>query len=294
MRTSSDDIHSPLNKIGTPLAFVEPLKLLMQQPFLLEEMAPDKHLLSMITASQTDTWFTTKGQPKIALASAGCGVGDPLADLLCNLAILPALNKIETSLKRNHMPIRWPQRPVRPFWSVCSDLHQDANKGFDQSLHPTFTAFVDDLATLAPLDISVTNDIRSNLAELPTLVSNVLMERGMVINTKRGKSALVVCVAGPNTHQAKQILAETATIDAAGLRFFVESSYTHVGGVIDNGASMGPEMSNRAISVRALSNPVRSHITGKASLTVEQHATVIDALVLSSFCHNSHTWCDMT
>lgn len=70
--------------------------------------------------------------------------------------------------------------------------------------------------------------------------------------------------------------------------------YSQLGGIIDSYANMGAELLHRASSVPCISNSVHAHITGKASLTLEQHAIDVDALVLSSLLHNCQTWCGMT
>ena len=175
-----------------------------------------------------------------------------------------------------------------------ADFRQDQNVGFNSALHTTFTAYVDDLITMAPLDIRLTSEILDNIAELPTLASTILMERGMAIKSIQGKLALLVSLAGPNVRQAKQVVADTKTVTAAGIAFHVGIMYTHLGGIIDNNAGMGFELKRRTSSVRALSTPVRAHMICKASLTLDQHATVVDALVLSSLFHNCQTLCGMT
>ena len=45
------------------------------------------------------------------------------------------------------------------------------NERFDKTLHPPSTAFADDLAILAPPDLSVSLDILGNIADLPALAS---------------------------------------------------------------------------------------------------------------------------
>ena len=94
----------------------------------------------------------------------------------------------------------------------------------------------------------------------------------------------LICLAGANFKQARQVVSSLDSISASGLHIFADPFYIHLGGIIDSNSSMGPEIAHRTSSVRALFNPVRSHITGKANLTTDQHATVIDVLALASLC----------
>ena len=77
------------------MPFVEPLKLLMQRPSVLEQHITDKHLLDIITSAHVGTWFEVPGADRIARTSTGCGPGRSLADLLYNAALLPAVSQIE-------------------------------------------------------------------------------------------------------------------------------------------------------------------------------------------------------
>lgn len=120
------------------------------------------------------------------------------------------------------------------------------------------------------------------------------MERGMIIKTKEGKSAILVSICGPHSRHAKKVVANAIAVPAAGLHLFSETTNTQLGGVINFNTSMGPELTHRHIAVRSISDPGRYRITGEASSSRELNATVIDSLVLASVCHNSHTWCGMT
>ena len=55
------DIADIVDRIGVPDAFVEPLKLLIAQPSLIEQFISDKHLAGLITSSQCANWFALAG-----------------------------------------------------------------------------------------------------------------------------------------------------------------------------------------------------------------------------------------
>ena len=61
----------------------------------LERLIPDKHLLAMLSESQRVPWFQIQGHPAIGCTKTGSGPGGPLADLMYNLAMLPAIKEID-------------------------------------------------------------------------------------------------------------------------------------------------------------------------------------------------------
>ena len=96
----STDINDIIDQIGIPLPFVEPLRLLLARPSTLEELIPDKHLLAMLAESQRMPWFQLQGHVDIACTKTGSGPGGPLADLMYNIAMLPAIQEIDRSTSR--------------------------------------------------------------------------------------------------------------------------------------------------------------------------------------------------
>ena len=193
------------------------------------------------------------------------GVGDPLADLVYNLVTLPAIQS--SSSRKNTLDVgRVAHMCILARFVSPSELRADSNKGFDKKPHPTISAYVDDLATLALLDISVTLETPSNIAELPTLVFKALWQKSLPINTKNSKSAMLVSTCGPTSRQAKQLVANATTILAAGLHCFCGTMSTHLGGVIDVRSSMGQQLAHLHTAVQGLFG-VRYHVTYRASLS---------------------------
>ena len=89
------DIDDIIDQIGVPDLFIEPLKLLMTDSSTLERLIPDKHLLAMLSESQRLPWFQIQGYPNIACTKTGSGPGGPLADLMYNIFMLPAIQEID-------------------------------------------------------------------------------------------------------------------------------------------------------------------------------------------------------
>ena len=78
---------------------------------------------------------------------------------------------------------------------------------------PAVTAFVDDMASMAPIDIAPVHLIPS-ISALPALVAEKLGPRGMIWNCKRGKSGLLLHIAGRGSDKAKRTLAGVDSVRA--------------------------------------------------------------------------------
>ena len=93
-----DDLNNIVDQIGIPAPFIEPLKQLMCNASVLEECSIDKHLLAMLSETQRLPWYLLQGHPRIACTKTGSGPGGPLADLMYNLAMLPAIREIDNQM----------------------------------------------------------------------------------------------------------------------------------------------------------------------------------------------------
>ena len=203
---SPDSIEDILDKTGVPLIFVEPLEKLLAEPPLLEQLLGDhKHLLHMLTSSQSLTWFQVPGHKAHAVSATGVGPGDPLADILYNVAMIPVLNRVDTLLAQAGLCTVWPDNTSTPFWDLCRSNR--SGTCFDSRDHSATSAYVDDYSALAPLDISSQDNLLEKITVMPKIVSNVLHSRGMNLNAP--KSGIMLTLVGKHSAGAKQILANT-------------------------------------------------------------------------------------
>ena len=74
----------------------------------------------------------------------------------------------------------------------------------------------------------------------------------------------------------------------------VVKMYTLLGGVIDDMASLGPELHNRQKAVTMISAPYHKYVATKASFSLAQSVNCVNSFIVSSLLFNSHTWCDMS
>ena len=287
-----DDLNDIIDKIGVPDCFIEPLQQLISDTSTLERLVQDKHLLAMLSESQRIPWFQVQGNASIACTKTGSGPGGPLADLMYNLAMLPVIQHIDKQMTEQGLLFSFPNTT-----QVFSTVGRQA-----QSREPvsdsTLTAFVDDLSGSAPLKISQCHDLASFQEAIASFVSifiSCLHSRGMVLNCKPGKSAILVSLAGVGSKKAATWLHTLGGyISIQGCMLQVVKMYTLLGGVIDDMASLGPELHNRQKAVTMISAPYHKYVATKASFSLAQSVNCVNSFIVSSLLFNSHTWCDMS
>ena len=179
------DIDDIIDQIGIPDLFIEPLKLLVTDSSTLERLIPDKHLLAMLSESQRLPWFQVQGYTNIACTKTGSGPGGPLADLMYNIVMLPAIQEIDQLIVDNVLCFQFPATA-----STFTDVALAA-QGRSHLSNATVTAFVDDLSGSAPLDIRTCTDLgcfKDRITQFVSLFVHTLHKRGMILNCKLGKS----------------------------------------------------------------------------------------------------------
>ena len=111
------------------------------------------------------------------------------------------------------------------------------------------TAFVDDLSGSAPLDIRTCTDLgcfKDRITEFVSLFVHTLHKRGMILNCKPGKSAIMISISGQNSKAANLWLDQLeGFLTIIGCRFQIVRSYKLLGGMIDAQGSLGPEVHSR-------------------------------------------------
>ena len=240
----------------------------------------------MLTASQCATWFSTSETPELAAVTrTGCCPGDPLADLLYNIALLPAIEEIQSFMVSNNFV----------FSSVAGHPCPTADAlGFSipgtSSRHAAQVAFADDLAALAPLKVQDPNDLLPTIAALPAGIAKILLSRGMVLNTKKGKCAVLVTLVGNNAIKFKRILATSEVIEAAGLSFFLSHCYQHLGGWIASDCALSPEVDARCKASSANLASFSKAVVSQTDLPVSDLVNLADSLLVSTLVYNAHTW----
>eukprot|EP00973_Karenia_brevis_P057287 7969113-Karenia_brevis.AAC.1 len=104
-----DNFDNMIDDLEVPIAFIQPLTALLQQPSLLENVIGDQHLLGLISDVNLHTWFGVRGHDEVSLSIKGTRPGDPLADVLFNIQHGPTLADIDTDTRSSDLAWAPPQ-----------------------------------------------------------------------------------------------------------------------------------------------------------------------------------------
>ena len=125
-----------------------------------------------------------------------------------------------------------------------------------------------------------------------SLFVHTLHKRGMILNCKSGKSAIMISKSGQNSKAAPRWLDQLeGFLTITGCRFQIVRSYKLLGGMIDAQGSLGPEIHSRQIAVSKISGPFHKYII--TNLPLAQSVTCVNSMIVSSR-FNAHTWCAMS
>ena len=264
----------------------------MADPSTLERLITDKHLLAMQSEPQRVPWFQIQGHPAIGCTKTGSSPGGPLADLMYNLAMLPAIKEIDQQLVAAGHCFQFPSDI-----SVVTDSALAAQSRSTVS-PASATAFVDDLSGTAPLNIRICSDIHTfeeRITDFVLIFVSALHIRGMILNCKPGKSAIMISLSGQKFVQASIWLGELGGFPVVGdCKVQLVPSYRLLGGMLDSSCSLGPEIYSRQAAVSKISAPYHKYGSTKVDLPLWQSVTCINAMTVSSLLFNAHTWCNMS
>ena len=84
-----------LGSFDSKPAIKEALMKVLLQPAMLSEQACPAHLAAMAAEAHCNTWFVTEGCKDIAVSNTSSMPGRPMADLIFNFLLAPALKEID-------------------------------------------------------------------------------------------------------------------------------------------------------------------------------------------------------
>ena len=161
-----------------------------------------------------------------------------------------------------------------------------AAQGSDSLSRAVVTAFVNDLSGSAPLSIADCDDSQQFSERISAFVSidaDVLHKRGMILNTKPSKSAIMASLAGPESVQAMHWLNDLqGHLTVTDFCFQLVHQYRLLGGLIDATSSLGPEVDSKQLAVTKISAPYHRYISTEPKLTMNQLVNCINSTLVSS------------
>jgi len=284
LRHCEEDIQQYMENMSVPLAFQAGISALMAQPTILENMVKDTHIIEAITDVCRNKWFYIQGSRNIVATKKGVCPGDPLADLLFNICILPILNNIGDGIVQAKIGIPPQSAADGPYSRAARKAGIEVSN--DSLKH---IAYVDDVVALA--QFVKQKDLRPTTVKLVRTVKTSFNKYGLVLNMSPGKTELMYTAAGP---ERKQILHELKVelrgkIEVDADEVVITPTYQHLGGIAAEDGNMQPELSHRIRECNKTHGQLKPAL--KFSVFSTQHKVLFtDALAHTRLFYMCQTW----
>jgi len=198
----------------------------------------------------------------VARAVKGSRPGCCLADFVFNVAFAPALTEVREALAERG--VLWVPPPAPQVFS---------NNGVPVSAASDYT-YADDSCLCCVLRSNV--DVAGEVSATRSLVADVFMRRGMLVNWDRGKSAVIVEPRGALSRAARRDLLGThggkIALQGWDAVVHLERSYVHLGTEISVGGAMGPAVASRIRDHSQAMTPLRRCVCPRKAVSRQGQA----------------------
>ena len=260
--------------LDIPPVCMEWLRDLVSEQHVGSSIGVPEYLRFQVASTLEHSWFVTQGSIECGYSMAGTRPGDPLGDLLYVMLCSKVLSEV-----RDRSPgLGLASVDVAPEIDPCLSA-------------PTW---VDDSAFFQ-CDPSPESLLR-RAKKLCGLVHDAFGKRGLVLNTSKGKSELLVMLRGPGARHVRQQCErqwqkglQYAALDGAHWMPFTKT-YKHMGGMIDFSLSLMPEIKARLKAAKAEVSQLRKSVFGNQAVSIQARSKLFQALVTSKLTFLVGTW----
>ena len=202
---AGNDIERVFGSISAPAQLGSALLKLMAEPSIVERHLGKGHLSALLSEAHTNTWSVVEGQSDFARAVKGSRPGCCLADFVFNVAFAPALVDVRRAL--GEAGFLWEPSAALAVFTIADVDPIVRGDAHDQPLDfgiPSDFTYADDSCFCCVLRNNV--GVASAVLRACSIVADVLLRRGMVVNWDRGKSAALVEIRGALSRSARREL----------------------------------------------------------------------------------------
>lgn len=231
------------------------------------------------------THFVMPGVPHPVATFRGTRPGDPVADILFNMAFrLIVLDARSKFLQCSDLTFLGNPKAG----PVLGDPPQMPQSGF------TEVTFVDDIAYA--LHGPTATHVISSLQLVASCLHDAATGRGMKLNYQAGKTEALVYCAGPGSRSVKkriwhELKGSLPVVTESGTQHLrLVHAYKHLGSFIQCQAVVHKDVTYRNSQARQAFMQLWRPFYGKRNVTVSTKTAVFSALVCARHAYNVHTW----
>ena len=245
----------------------------------------DAHRVGILRDMFSGTHFSMHGSPGNVATTRGTRPGDPVADILFNMAFrLVVIDARRSILQTTDMECFGSPMQAE---DVTATLPVP-NKGFAE------ITFVDDIAYAVHAESP--EKVVSNLQIVASCLHDAAASRGLCINYQAGKTEAVLKLAGAGSKAAKHRVWHECggmlpVVTEHGVQQLkVVHSYKHLGSFVQDHAVIHKDLRYRNAQARKAYGQLSRQFYGKKNVGTRTKSSVLAALVMSRHMYNVHTW----
>ena len=245
----------------------------------------DAHHESILKDMFSGTHFVMQGIDEQTATMRGTRPGDPVADILFNMAFKLVLTDARKRIQQSS-DLVWFGSPKPPADVSCEGVIPD--KGFAE------VTFVDDIAYA--LHSTSADSTVSSLQIVASCLHDAAAARGLSINYQAGKTEAIVKLAGPGSKKTKhkiwhECCGRLPILTEHGSQFLqLVHSYKHLGSFMQDHAVVQMDIRYRNTQARKAYGQLSRQFYCKRNVSEATKIPVFSALVMSRHAYNVHTW----
>lgn len=230
------------------------------------------------------THFAMVGLPGVTHTSKGTRPGDPVADLLFNMA----MSLIQRSVRR-----KLADQQLHDLAHSYTSTHLLDTPALPPHGY-TSVAYVDDVVIMAH---AVSNDqVRIMTQTLVSTFYDEARHRGLLMNFEAKKTEAILQPAGKGTRSFRDLWfrenhGRLPVVTETSVHYLnLVHKYRHLGTQIQHGADIAADSREKTALARQAWGPLCRSFFAKRTVTAKAKATVFKSLVASRLLYNSHVW----
>ena len=264
----------------------EHLVQLLDMTTAMQEMGANEHLQCLTVEVLTDTWFVMPGSDQVSCTMRGTRPGDPIADLLFCIALVPIVKRMKEGLDsfEDYVHLSWDGKRS----ATLSNSHHEEEVMLDVSL-------ADDLVLMAIADDP--EKLEGRMQKLAARMYDTLLEHGFEVNLEAGKSEVVMAFRGRGAmsckrkihiEQLSRISFESKYEGTCHINVTFE--YKHLGTWTNEEGSMRQAIIEGIAKAKAALRPIQQKVLGNPNFKLRTRSDLTTSLILSRMLFNAHIW----
>ena len=286
--TSRDSLRNLLANAGLPADYLPLLEARLEELPLLRRHGLSDHFVGMVEEAFRLGWFQVPGAERLAITFRGTRPGTPFGDAVFIFIIAEVTKRVSDLLEEAGLLFQVDS----PTGDICSSPSGEQKTGVPGLVYADDSGFV----LVAPFDQFV-----QALPGFCKIVLNSFAPVGLLPHMKVGKTELLLDLKGVGSAAFKRDLFKEPLPSIAvegllcgGNSIPVVRSTVYLGSMLDDKASLGPELAYRDREASGAMKALRRAVAKAPNKDIPPKLYLLDSLSVNAALYAAGTWYAMT